>query len=150
MASYAGAEIAIHDRLVANWTTTAITYENKVPTDWPPTDADGILQPWAHLEITCIGSRIVGQGVPGNHVYHYDGLIEVHVFVPVGTEATIAKGYADEIGEIFRRKQFYDTVTPGCRIRTEDPFPAAGGAKSDDGNYYGVTMTCGFVYWHRG
>lgn len=151
MADYAGAEEAIRQRLAANWLTTRITDQNAQPDDpWPPVDGAGVLQPWVNLEIECAGSRIVGQGRPGNHVYRYDGLIMVHVFTPVNTGASQGKQLAVSVGEIFRRKKFYDDVSPGCCVRTEDPYPAEGNAKSDDGNWFGTTMMCPFVYWHRG
>lgn len=158
MADYAGAEAAILARLQAGWMTTRITYQNETPADpWPPViaaptpeDPDAtIIAPWVNLEIECFNAPIIGQGRPGNHVYRYDGLIEVHVFTPVGTGTALGKEYAVAIGEIFRRKKFYDQ-TPGCYVRTEDPYPAAGNSRSDDGNWFGTTMTCPFAYWHRG
>ena len=150
MADYAGAEAAILDRLQAGWTITTVTFQNETPAgDWPPVNDRGELVPWVNLEIECFGSEIVGQGKPGNHVYRYDGLIEVHVFTPAGSGKALGKEYAVAIGEIFRRKKFYDE-TPGCYVRTEDPYPAGGNSSSDDGNWFGTTMTCGFTYWHRG
>lgn len=150
MPDYAGAEAAIRARLVANWTTTPITYQNEQPSPpWPPVDANGVLLPWVNLEIECTGAPIIGGGVPGNHVYRYEGTIMAHAFVPVGTGDALAKQYALSIGEIFRRKTFYD-ATPGYCVRTEDPAPLGGTSKSDDGNWFGVTMAVDFVYWHRG
>ncbi|MBT9370276.1 DUF4128 domain-containing protein [Rhizobium sp. CSW-27] len=150
MASYAGAEAAIRARLEAGWLTTRVTFQNEDPAaPWPPVNSQGELQPWANLEIECIGSEIVGQGQPGNHVYRYDGLIMVHVFTPRGSGTALGKEYAVAIGEIFRRKKFYEDA-PGCYVRTEDPYPAGGASRSDDGNWFGTTMTCPFVYWHRG
>lgn len=150
MADYAGAELAIRARLEANWTANRITFQNETPADpWPPVDGDGILLPWVNLEIECFNSEIFGQGRPGNHVYRYDGLIQVHVFTPIGTGPEVGKQIAVDIGEIFRRKKFYDD-TPGCCVRTEDPYPEGGNSSSDDGAWFGTTMTCAFVYWHRG
>lgn len=151
MGSYAGAEAAIRAKLVAEWQLTRIAFENEVPADpWPPVDGDAVLQPWVNLEIRCLSSEIYGQGKQGSHPYQYLGMILVHVFVPVGSGTELAKQYGDQIGDIFRRKQFYDSVSPGCYLRTEDPFTAGGGSASDDGNWFGATMTCAFVYWHRG
>ena len=150
MADYAGAEAAIRARIEANWATTRITYQNETPDDpWPPMNASGELLPWINLEIECHEAPIVGTGQTGNHVFRYEGLISVHVFVPVGSGDAVAKQHAVTIGEIFRRKQFY-TDTAGRAVRTEDPYPAGGTAESDDGNWFGVTMACPFVYWHRG
>ncbi|MBX4944637.1 DUF4128 domain-containing protein [Rhizobium binae] len=151
MADYAGAEEAIRQRLADNWQATRITDQNEQPEDpWPPVNANGELEPWINLEIECLDSMIVGQGRPGNHVYRYDGLIQVHVFTPAGTKSQVGKQLAVSVGEIFRRKTFYDDISPGCCVRTEDPYPAEGNSRSDDGNWFGTTMMCPFVYWHRG
>ncbi|CAN7508741.1 hypothetical protein [Pararhizobium sp. LjRoot238] len=150
MADYAGAEAAIKARLVAAWTETRITYQNETPAEpWPPVDAANVLLPWINLEIECFGSRIVGQGRPGNHVYRYDGMISVHVFTPMNSGTETGKQLSVAAGEIFRRKEFYN-LEPGICVRTEDPFPALGNSASDDGVWFGTTMTCAFVYWHRG
>ncbi len=150
MPDYAGAEAAIRDRLIAGWTTTRIAFENEANAEpWPPRDSNNLLMPWVYLEVECEGSKIVGNGKPDNHLYHYEGMIHVHVFSPKGIGAALGKQYALTIGELFRRKEFYNSV-PGYCVRTEDPFPALGNAKSDDGLWFGTTMTCPFVYWHRG
>jgi hypothetical protein len=150
MADYAGAEAAIRARLEENWSTTRITFENETPADpWPPLDGEGLLVPWVNLEIECYGSEIVGQGRPGNHVYRYNGSISVHVFTPVGTADTLGKEYAVAIGEVFRRKTFYQ-VAPGVCVRTEDPYPSDSDKGSNDGNWFATTTICPFVYWHRG
>ena len=95
MADYIGAEAAIRARLVANWTTTRITYMNEEPAEpWPPVDGNGSPEPWVHLEIECLEAPIHGTGQTGNHVYRYLGNIMVHVFVPVGMGTAIAKQYA--------------------------------------------------------
>lgn len=150
MPDYAGAEAAIRAKLAAEWSTTRIAYQNETPADpWPPTDDDGVLLPWVNLEIECFGAPIIGQGRQGNHVYRYEGMISVHVFTPTGDGAAIGKQHAVAIGEIFRRQKFYDAV-PGYCVRTEDPYPADGDGASDDGAWFGTTMTCPFTYWHRG
>jgi hypothetical protein len=150
-ASYDGAVAAIRARLVANWATTRITYQNETPAaPWPPVDGNGVLQAWVNLEIAGTGSEIYGQGSPGNNTWHYEGQIYIHVFVPVGSGDALAQQYARETGEIFRGKKFYDDVTPGCYVRTWSPHTDGGGDGDDDGNWYRVTATIDFEYWHRG
>lgn len=150
MADYAGAEAAIRARIEANWTTTRIAFLNEDPAEpWPPVDDAGLPEPWIFLEVECFDAPIVGGGRPGNHVFRYEGLIAVHVFTPVGTGTHLGKQYAVTIGEIFRRDTFYNE-TSGHAVRTEDPFPAGGNSKSEDGLWFVCTMTCPFVYWHRG
>lgn len=150
MPDIAGAKAAIKARLDANWATTRITYGNAQPADpWPPVDGSGVLVPWVNLEIRSLDSEIAGTGTPGNHVWKYYGLILVHVFVPVGSGTELADQYAATIGEIFRAKEFYNS-TPGYAIRSLSPNNDDGDSASDDGNWFRVTMTCPFTYWHRG
>lgn len=154
MPDYAGAEAAIGSRLVANWTVTPIVLPNEsMPTGWstawPPVDVNAVLLPWVQLEVECFDSAIVGSGRPGAHLYQYEGLISVHVFTPVGSGRALGLQHAVAIGEIFRRKEFYNE-TSGHAVRTEDPFPAGGSSKSDDGNWWGTVLTVSFVYWFRG
>jgi hypothetical protein len=151
MADYAGAKAAIKARLVDNWLTTPITVQNEAPSDpWPPLDADAVLLPWINLEVAGTGSDIIGQGSPGNQVWLYTGWIYIHVFVPVNTGIEQADTLAVAAGELFRRKTFYDDVSPGCYIRTWAPSVDGGGISDDDGNWFRVTASIDFEYWHRG
>jgi hypothetical protein len=151
MADYAGAKKAIEDRLAANWTTTRIAFVNKTPADpWPPKDDDGQLQPYVLCEVINTASRPAATGTPGNQTWLYLGLIHAHVFVPVNSGDELAGQHAVAIGELFRGKQFFDDVTPGCFVRTWAPMVGGGGDGSDDGLWFEVTATIPFEYWHRG
>jgi hypothetical protein len=157
MPDYAGAKAAIRARLAANWATTPITYQNEPPrgqnddppAPWPPRDGDGFPLSWVNLEIAGTGSRIVGQGTPGNHVWRYDGIIYVHVFTPINTGIELGDQYAVAIGEIFRAAKFYDT-TPGFCVRSLAPSIDDAESGDDNGNWSRTTMHCDFTYWHRG
>lgn len=150
MASYAEAEAAIRTRLEANWTATRVAYPNEEPDPpWPPIDpATGSSAPWAALEVIGTGSHGYAAGKPGNQLWLYTGLIHVHVFVPIGTGATLAKQYAGAIGEIFRNTKFYEPGN-GSWARGLAPSTDGDGDKAD-GNTWRVTMTCPFEYFHRG
>ncbi|MBE1208110.1 phage tail terminator-like protein [Aminobacter carboxidus] len=150
MADYAGAKAAIRARLEANWSTTRITFQNEQPAlPWPPVDVDGVLQPWIQLEVVGLGSGIWTFGTPGNRGWRYPGTIYVHVFAPVGSGEATANQYAVAIGEIFRAAKFYDDGA-GSYIRTLSPQVDDGDSGSDDGNWFRVTATVDFTYWHRG
>jgi hypothetical protein len=165
MPDYAGAKAAIAQRLIDNWAVTPITRQNKIPDDpWPPTepnpDAPDFpqLAPWVHLEIfTLPGGGIYGAGTPGKQIWQTDGFIYVHVFVPSGTGDELATQYAATIGEIFRAKVFYENGD-GCYVRTWAPRVDEGGPATtstdiewaNTGNWFRVTMSCPFEYWHRG
>ena len=150
MADYAGAKAAIKSRLSTNWTTTRITYQNEDPAEpWPPKRANESPAPWVNLEITGTGSQIWTFGTDGNRGWRYDGIIQVHVFVPTGEGIELADQYAVTIGEIFRAAKFYDDGL-GSYVRTLAPQVDGGGSGSDDGKWFRTTMTVDFTYWHRG
>jgi hypothetical protein len=151
MSDYAGAKAAIEARLAANWTTTRIVVVNVTPADpWPPKGVDGKLLPYVLVEVINTRSGLVGCGTPGSQTWRYDGLIHAHVFVPVDSGSDLATQYAVTIGEIYRAKQFYDNVSPGCFLRSWSPQVDGGGDGSDDGVWFRVTATIPFEYWHRG
>lgn len=156
MGDYAGAVQSIRDRLAENWQATRITYQNETPADpWPPTIIDPIapdmprLAPFVHLEILSTDSQMRGAGVPGSQIWVYDGLIIVHVFVPNNSGSALATQYAVAIGEIFRAKVFYN-FGDGCYVRTLAPRVDGGGDADHEKNYYRVSMSVPFEYWHRG
>lgn len=148
MADYAGAKAAIRQRLVDNWATTRITFQNELPDDpWPPVGGDGWPAPFVNLEIVTTHSEHYTQGRTG--VWLTEGFIYVHVFVPTNSGDALATEYANTIGEIFRGEVFYNSGD-GCYVRTWAPRVGAGESGDDEGNYFRVTMSCGFEYWHRG
>lgn len=150
MADYAGAKAAIRARLDAGWATTRITYQNEQPAvPWPPMDGSGVLLPWVNLEIIGLGSQPWTFGTTGNRGWRYDGLIYVHVFVPVNSGIETADQYACTIGELFRAAKFYDDGL-GSYVRTLSPQVDGGDSGDDDGATFRVTATIDFTYWHRG
>lgn len=150
MADFAGAKAAIRQLLVDGWLTTRITYQNEAPgTPWPPVGVDGFPVPFINLEVATLASAMRGAGVPGKQTWLTDGFIYVHVFVPTGAGDAQATEYATAIGEIYRAKVFY-LAAPGCYVRTWAPRIDGGGSSDDDGNWFRVTMSVPFEYWHRG
>jgi hypothetical protein len=161
MADYAGACAAIRTRFEANWLSgesliTPIAFVNDTQgRGMPAQDAAGNPVPWVFFEIVHNGSYIVGSGTPGQQTVVYDGVIKGHVFVQVGTGVADGLAKAVAIGEIFRNKVFYDTVTPGCYVRSGfekngQPRIDEGDATSEDGQWFAVTATIPFQYWHLG
>ena len=118
-------------------------------------DANGQPAPWVLFEIVSNGSFQSGMGMPGSNVIIYDGLIKVYVFVPSGQGRALARQLAVAAGEIFRNQVFYADVTAGCYVRSGydlqgQPRIDDGVASSEDGNWFNVTSTTSFEYWHRG
>lgn len=164
MGSYGAAKAAVRAALVAGWTTTRIAYQNETPADpWPPTavvpgSSFPQMQPWVYLEMaTMPGQTIRGVGVPGDQLSQTNGMIYVHVFVPDGTGEATGTQYAEQIGELFRSKVPYNPGD-GCYLRTWVPRVDEGGdaaaqseiAGVNAGNWFRVTMSVPFQYFHQG
>jgi len=147
MADYAGAKAAILARFRDRWTRTPIAVPNGP--DIQKTSAEGDLIPWVYFEVVGADSTIKGVGRPGDHQWVYDGLIQTHVFVPIGSGTELADQLAVAAGEIFRAAEFY-RETPGCCVRSWSPRCDEGGSGADDGNWWRVTCTVPFEYLHRG
>jgi hypothetical protein len=157
-ADYAGACAAIQQRFETNWKVgevliTPVNYVNK--SGQPAVDVSGNPTVWVLFEILHVSSAIVGSGTPGQQTIVYSGMIKGHVFVPdnSGTDDGLAKALA--IGEIFRNKLFYNDVTAGCYVRSGydkngQPRIDEGAASSGDGQWFVVTATIPFEYWHLG
>lgn len=150
MGDYAGAKAAIRQRLIDGWTDTPITFQNEAPpTPWPPLDADGFATGFVNLDLSSQPAVMRGAGRPGHQVWINPGFIYVHVFEPSGTGEAVATQRAVEIGELFRGTKFYDNGD-GCYVRTWAPRIDGGGSGDDDGNWFRVTMSVPFEYWHLG
>src|SRR4051812_13498801 len=107
-ADFAGALQAINDKFSAEWVVgsdprTRIAFVNENPADpWPPRDLQSNLLPYVLAAPQGAGGDLVGVGTPGNRVYVYQGLIHLHVYVPVGSGTGDAFVLAVAAGEIFR------------------------------------------------
>lgn len=147
MADYAGAVAAIRQRMIDNWTTTPIAFQNESPPEL--TDANGNDAPWVYFEVIGSVSGLRGFGTPGSNIWLYRGSIFAHVFVPINTGIETAHGHAVAIGEIFRAKGFYNDGL-GSIVRTWSPQTDGGDSGSDDGKWFRVTCTIPFEFYYRG
>lgn len=155
MPDYAGAVAAIKAQLVADWTTTVIAYVNKQPAPpFPPIDTTtGNPAPVLVCEVIGSSSMPYSFGNLGNRFFLYDGLIILHVLVPIDEGDARAQQLAVNAGEVFRTQTFY--VDPnGSYIRTMAPNPPDGGSKADIeglqiGASFRVSVTIPFQYFHR-
>lgn len=155
MPDYAGAVAAIKARLVANWTTTAIVYVNKQPEPpFPPVDpVTGNPAPVLVCEVIGTKSDVYTFGNLGNRFFLYDGLVILHILVPIDEGDDRAQALAVSAGEIFRTATFYVDAN-GSYIRTIAPNPPDGGSAANIeglqiGASFRVTVSCSFQYFHR-
>ena len=146
MSDYAGAVAAIKERFVEAWTETPIAFANQDPPQepWPP--ASGA---WIYFEVIGNGSDMRSIGVPGDHMWTYRGNIFAHVFVPVGYGVEEPQRLAVAAGEIFRAATFYDDGQ-GSKVVCISPQVDGGGSDADQGNWFRMTATVPFNYYHRG
>ncbi|MGE0725098.1 MAG: hypothetical protein AB7O45_12030 [Alphaproteobacteria bacterium] len=142
MPSWAGAVEAIKDTLTAEWTLTPVGFINEAP---PVSDRE----PWILLEVVTAARPTVYPGNPGDHAIIQSGLIYLHVLAPKGRGTDAAFTHAGNAGEIFRDRQLY-AVDANHAVRSWTPVIEGGGRHSDDGNWFVVTCTIPFDYWHRG
>lgn len=155
MPDYAGAVAAIKARLVASWTQTLIVYVNKQPDQpFPIIDPNtGNPAPFLVCEVAGTKSDPYSFGNLGNRFFCYDGLILLHVLVPIDDGDARAQQLAVTAGEIFRAATFYIDAN-GSYIRTIAPNPPDGGSAANiegvqAGNTFRVTVSTPFQYFHR-
>lgn len=159
MPDYAGAKAAMRARFVDGWAArTPIAFQNErppgwnetPPKPWPPVNDDKELLPWVLFEVIGSGAELAGSGgQPGNRLWRYEGEINVHVFVPVGSADADATGLALAAGELFRAASFYEG-TGGRRVRTLTPSIDDISTGDDEGTTVRCSMSVDFTYWHRG
>jgi hypothetical protein len=154
MPDYAGAVAAIKAQLVANWTQTVIVYVNKQPSQpFPLIDQNGNPAPFLVCEVAGSKSDPYTFGSVGNRFFVYDGLILLHVLVPIDDGDARAQQLAVTAGEIFRAATFYVDAN-GSYIRTIAPNPPDGGSAANiegvqAGNTFRVTVTVPFQFFMR-
>lgn len=151
-ADYVGALAAVKTKLLTTTPlpldVTAIGFVNEA--DPVKFDSDGTPWPWLEFEVVSLSSALLGFGVQGNSVVVYDGIIKCYVYTKTGTGIDAGIAVAVALGEIFKNQDFYTNVTPGCFVRTDFPSITEGNTTSDDGLWFGVTVSIPFQYWHRG
>src|SRR5258708_1125435 len=161
MPDYAGAVAAIKSRLVSQWVDgsnnpkTLIVYVNKQPPPpFPPIDPNtGNPAPFLVCEVSGTKSDPYTFGNLGNRFFVYDGLILLHILVPIDEGADRAQGLAVTAGEIFPAPLFYVDAN-GSYIRTIAANPPDGGSIANiegvqAGNTFRVTVSTPFQYFHR-
>lgn len=145
MADWAGAVAAIRARFTANFTAAPVQYQNEDPPQnpWPPASP---LSPWVYFEVLQTASQIRTVGNPGNLSWLTLGHVVAHVFAPKGFALPEHLVLADAAGEVFRGATFYQT-DPGAKVICRAPSVQGGDSSSDDGNWFGVTVSIPFEFY---
>lgn len=144
MADYAGAVAAMRAHYEANFAGVPTQFQNEDPPQkpWPPAPK----VPWCYFEVMQTQSDIRGAGLPGNQTWLTVGHIRIHVFAPKGYGFGDHLALAQSAGEIFRSKTLYQS-SPGAKVLCMAPSVQGGDSTSDDGNWFGITVSIPFEFY---
>jgi hypothetical protein len=144
MADYAGAVAAMRARFAANFAGAPIAYQNEdAPQNpWPPQPP----APWVYFEVIQAQTALRGVGLPGNQTWLTSGHICIHAFVPKGYGLADHLALAGRAGDVFRSATFYNSE-PGAKVVCLGPSVQGGDSASDDGNWFGVTVSIPFDFY---
>jgi hypothetical protein len=100
---------AVETFLIAQWTATAIYFEN-IPTDYPR-DGDGNPLPFVFVELVgnLYGAASLGSGSDAENLYRENGTVFAHVFVASGSGSRTARGYATQFVKLFKGRELGPT-----------------------------------------
>ncbi|OCP05001.1 MULTISPECIES: phage tail terminator-like protein [unclassified Ensifer] len=126
---------AVHDYLIANWSTTPIAFEND--RFEPPTDAET----WLFVEVfgDLFAQESIGAETQAANLWREAGQIYVHVMTPRGAGTRTARLYASQIADLFRGQEIAGVVFRDASIGAGEPGKA-------DGSYFRMTVT---IDWQR-
>lgn len=125
---------AFHDRLVAQWSTTPLVFENEA--------YETANTPTAFVYVEVFGDDLNQEsvGAPGANMWLETGLTYLHVMVPSGTGTTLARTYARQLTNLFREQAVAAGLfMPEMSIGAGDP-------GRDFPNYWAMTVS---IHWYR-
>jgi hypothetical protein len=144
MADYAGAVAAMRARFADNFSGAPVAYQNEDAPQkpWPPQPP----VPWAYFEVIETQTALRGVGLPGNQTWLTSGHIFIHVFAPKGYGLADHLALAGRAGDVFRSATFYNSEL-GAKVVCRGPSVQGGDSASDDGNWFGVTVSIPFDFY---
>lgn len=126
---------AIHDYLVAQWTSTPIIFENE---PYPTTDVPA---PWVLVEIfgDFYDQASIGADPIVSNRWREGGQLMLHVMTPDGTGTSQARTYAKQLLDLFRGQELAGVIFRDGSIGASEP-------GVNDGNYFRMTAS---IDWLR-
>lgn len=123
----------IHDYLEAQWSATALVFENEAWPDYPSPTA------WVLVEIYGdIYEQIsIGAEDPADNLWREEGQMSLHVMIPDGVGTAQGRTYAKQLADLFRGMEIAGISFKRASI-------GAGMAGERDGNYFRMTTTVEF------
>lgn len=130
-AVYAG----IKTYLQSNWTTTPLRFENETYV------LDG--NPFVAVEMTgtLYGQQSIGASHQADNRWDEEGVLWLHVNVPMGTGGFNARTYAKQLADRFR-----GLLLLNDSLEFRDAFIGRGQPGHEDGAYYRVSV---YINWRR-
>ena len=119
---------AIEQRLNANWSTTAIAWDN---VEYNPIASTAFIR----LIVDEVDVRQITLANT-SPCHRATGLIHIMIMVPVNTGTATARGYADSLSDIFRNADFSSIKCLSPRIRRV----------GDVGEHYQYSLLIPFTY----
>lgn len=138
MASAAAFDV-IEQRLKAEWTATALAFENEA---WPDVQAAETPPPFVFVEIfgDYFDQQEIGGGdAPAANTWRESGQVLMHVMTPEGTGSRQARVYAKQLVDIFRGHDIGGVVFRDASIGATE-------RGDKDGQYFRLTAS---LNWHR-
>lgn len=125
---------AVHDQLVALWTTTDLVFENE---DWPTPDV-----PAAFVYVEVYGDfydqASIGARTQADNLWREGGSVYLHVMTLKGIGSRDARVLAKQLADIFRGQEIGGVRFRNASIGAGEP------ATSPPGSYFAMTATIEF------
>ncbi len=121
---------AVRDYLSASWTSSPIAWENE--------DFDKPNAPWVMFEMSgdLYAQMSVGAWQGTQNRYDQEGVMYLHVFVPVGTGSLIARQHAKTLADLFR-----GALLMSDSLEFLDASIGMGQVGDDEGLFYRITVS---------
>lgn len=126
---------AINQYLTSNWTTTRIRWENE------PFELNGSAFVDVEMTGTSYAQQSIGASDQSGNRWDEEGVLWVHVVVPVNTGGATVRTYAKSIADLFR-----GLLLMNDSLEFRDAFIGRGQPGHEDGNYFRVTV---YIEWRR-
>lgn len=122
---------ALRSWLEANWSVTALRFENE--TKYAPA---GDLPAFVYLEVVgdLFSQLSIGAGSPSANLWRETGSAILHCCVKSGSGVQLARGYASTLADMMRGL----ALSPG--LQCQDMAIGFGGPFVADGNYFAVPL----------
>jgi hypothetical protein len=126
---------AIKSYLQSNWTTTPLRFENET---YAP---DGTAFVAVEMTGNFYGQESFGASTQAANRWDEEGVLWLHVLVPMNTGGSTVRTYAKSLADLFRGQRLLSDS-----LEFMDAFIGRGQGGHEDGAYYRVSV---YINWRR-